>query len=212
MEAEFWRQIWRNNAIGFHEPKANPVLIRNIELLNLRPHSRFFLPLCGKTLDIGWLLSKGYRVAGAELSEMAVAQLFDELGVTPEVTELGQQKRYSAENLDIFCGDIFDLTAEALGPVDAIFDRAALVALPAPTRARYCRHLTAITGHATQLLVTFVYPQMLMSGPPFSVTDEEVERHYQGDYQLRRLEGRALPGGLKGLVPAAQHVWLLCSD
>jgi hypothetical protein len=45
-----------------------------------------FLPLCGKTLDIQWLLSRGYGVAGSELSKIAVEQLFSELGVEPNIT------------------------------------------------------------------------------------------------------------------------------
>lgn len=39
---------------------------------------RIFLPLCGKTLDIGWLLERGYRVVGAELRLLSH-------GRTPEV-------------------------------------------------------------------------------------------------------------------------------
>jgi thiopurine S-methyltransferase len=209
MDPEFWHQRWHANEIGFHEPKANPVLVRNLELLGQHKGSRFFLPLCGKTLDIGWLLSRGYQVAGAELSEMAVGQLFDELGVSPEVSDAGKLKHYSAPNLDIFCGDLFDLSAEVVGPVDAIFDRAALVALPEKMRGRYAKQLTNITGHAPQLLVTFVYDQALMAGPPFSVDDDEVKRRYREHYQLRLLESKAIPDGLKGLVPAEQHVWLL---
>ncbi|AOS98062.1 Thiopurine S-methyltransferase [Microbulbifer aggregans] len=209
MEPEFWHQRWQDNEIGFHESKANPALVRNLELLGLKKASRFFLPLCGKTLDIGWLLSKGHRVAGAELSQMAVDQLFDELKVEPEISILGDLKLYQAPGLDLFCGDIFDLTAEILGPVDAIFDRAALVALPEAMRERYVSHLMEISARAPQLLVTFVYDQALMPGPPFSVSDEEVGRHYDDHYHLRQIENKAIPDGLKGLVPAEQHVWLL---
>jgi thiopurine S-methyltransferase len=51
--------------------------------LSLPEGSRVLLPLCGKTLDIHWLLSRRYRVAGSELSKLAVEQLFSELGVEP---------------------------------------------------------------------------------------------------------------------------------
>ena len=39
----------------------------------------------------------------------------------------------SAPGIDIFVGDIFKLTRGILGPVDAVYDRAALVALPRPS-------------------------------------------------------------------------------
>ena len=76
MDPTFWHQKWEKNNIPFHEKEANPLLVKYSNNLSLSKESRIFLPLCGKTLDIGWLLSKGYRVAAAELSELAISQLF----------------------------------------------------------------------------------------------------------------------------------------
>jgi hypothetical protein len=59
------------------------------------------LPLCGKTLDIHWLLSNGYRAAGSELSEVAVKQLFSELVIEPKITAIDDIRRHSADNIDI---------------------------------------------------------------------------------------------------------------
>lgn len=64
MQPEFWHQRWATNQIGFHEPRANPLLVAHFEVLEVAPGGRVFLPLCGKTLDIDWLLSRGLRVAG----------------------------------------------------------------------------------------------------------------------------------------------------
>src|SRR4051812_37476875 len=87
MKAEFWHERWKKNEIGFHEPKPNPALVKNIARLKLPKRARIFIPLCWKTLDIGWLLSKGFRVAGAELSELAVTQLFEQLRLKPKVVK-----------------------------------------------------------------------------------------------------------------------------
>ena len=209
MEHEFWTQRWENNEIGFHEREANPALVQHFPALALAEGSRIFLPLCGKTLDIGWLLEKGYRVAGAELSEIAIKQLFEELGVKPEVSDIGGLTHYSAGNIDIYGGDIFKLSKEILGPVNAAYDRAALVALPEPMRTRYAAHLMEITRQAPQLLITFVYDQSLLPGPPFSVTDGDVKRYYGGSYRLDQLESKVVHGGLKGKCPAEEHIWLL---
>jgi len=35
MEVEFWHEKWQKNEIGFHENKPNPILVKNIEALNL---------------------------------------------------------------------------------------------------------------------------------------------------------------------------------
>jgi thiopurine S-methyltransferase len=82
VDASFWHDKWQRNQIGFHEPQANPLLLAHFDSLSLRAGSRIFVPLCGKTLDINWLLARGQRVVGAELSEIAVQQLFAGLGVT----------------------------------------------------------------------------------------------------------------------------------
>ncbi len=209
MDASFWRQRWENNEIAFHQSEANPLLAKHFKELSLAKGSRIFLPLCGKTLDIGWLLSNGYRVAGAELSEIAVQQLFMDLVVEPKISVVGHMHHYSAENIDIFVGDIFNVTGEMLGPVDAIYDRAALVALPEEMRNRYAPHLMEITGKAPQLLICYEYDQSLTDGPPFSISDAEVRRQYDRDYELSLIESADVSGGLRGKFPAKEKVWLL---
>lgn len=209
MDENFWHRKWERNDIAFHQREANPLLAIYFRNLALPAGSRVFLPLCGKTLDIHWLLSQGYRVAGAELSGIAVEQLFADLGAQPSMTAIGEVSRYSSTNIDIFVGDIFDLSRGVLGHIDAIYDRAALVALPAPLQARYAAHLIEITDRAPQLLITYDYDQSLVEGPPFAVSHDEVGRHYRQSYDLQRLASADVKGGLKGKWPAAEHVWLL---
>jgi thiopurine S-methyltransferase len=209
MEPSFWHQRWEKNEIAFHEGKANPLLVKHLHELSVAKGRRIFLPLCGKTLDISWLLSNGYRVAGAELSQLAIEQLFMELGVQPEISTAGELEQWSAKNLDIFIGDIFALSRKLLGPVDAIYDRAALVALPGDMRDRYTGHLIEITGKAPQLLICYEYDQRVMDGPPFSVSNEEVKRHYAGKYDVTLIASTDVAGGLKGKCPAKENVWLL---
>jgi thiopurine S-methyltransferase len=209
MDANFWHQKWANNQIGFHEHQANPFLVNHFNALSLANDSRVFVPLCGKTLDIGWLLAQGCQVAGAELSELAVTQLFAELGIEPGITDIGHIKHYSAPDIDIFVGDIFDVTREMLGPIDALYDRAALIALPEQMRILYARHMITLTEHAPQLLVTCEYDQSLMDGPPFSICSEEVQRHYQGSYDISLLASVKVMGGMRGTIAAKEDVWLL---
>ncbi|MGZ8957429.1 MAG: thiopurine S-methyltransferase [Methylosarcina sp.] len=209
MEASFWHQKWERGEIAFYESEANPFLVTHFEKLNLAKGSRVFLPLCGKTRDFSWLLTCGYRVVGAELSELAVNELFKELGLEPKISIAGKLTRYSAKDIDILVGDIFDLSAEYLGPISAIYDRAALVALPSGIRERYTSHLMNISGTAPQLLISYEYDQLVMEGPPFSVTENEVMQHYEAAYQLKLVETKNVEGGLKGKVAATETAWLL---
>ncbi|MEY4640049.1 MAG: hypothetical protein RLZZ227_43 [Pseudomonadota bacterium] len=209
MEASFWHERWASNQIGWHEREVNPLLRTHFHALALPAGSRVFVPLCGKTRDIAWLLQQGCGVAGCELNEMAVQQLFAELEVEPVVTSVGGMTRYSATALDIFVGDVFALAGAQLGPVAAIYDRAALVALPPAMRERYAAHLQTLTAVAPQLLVTFEYDQNAVPGPPHAVLAAELWRHYGANYQLALLDVHTVPGGLKGLAAADEMVWLL---
>ena len=210
MEHSFWHDRWATNQIGFHQPAANPLLVTHCAALALPSAGRVLLPLCGKTLDIAWLLAAGYRVVGVELSELAVQQLFAELGATPRIQVLNDAlQRYETDKLTVFVGDIFALNRELLGSVDAIYDRAALVALPATLRPRYASHLTAISTGARQLLISFDYEQSQLPGPPFAVLAEELSELYGQHYELQALARQPLTGGLKGQCPADEVVWLL---
>ncbi len=209
MDRAFWIDKWQANEIGFHKADVNPMLLAHINQLGLGDGCRVFLPLCGKTRDIGWLLSRGYRVCGAEFSVLAVEQLFTNLGVEPTRKKAGALTRFSANGIEIFVGDIFDVTQSALGPVDAIYDRAALVALQWEMRGRYAAHLADITDHARQLLICFEYDQTTMNGPPFSVDENELRRIYADGYEFKMIERADVIGGLKGRCVADEVVWLL---
>lgn len=209
MESEFWIERWQKREIGFHEGAPNALLTAHWTQTKLPEGSRVFLPLCGKTRDIAWLLEHGYRVTGAELAEDAVAQLFEELSLTPQISKNDRLTRYRSNEIDIFVGDIFDLSAQDLGPVQAIYDRAALVALTPEIRRRYAPHLIDITKHASQLLICFEYDQNEMAGPPFSVTKAEIDACYSTMYKIEQLQSIEVAGGLKGRISATETIWLL---
>ena len=209
MQANFWHQRWEKNEIGFHLPDANPLLVNYFSKLQLKQSARVFLPLCGKTLDIAWLLAQGYRVAGAELSVIAIEELFKSLNLTPSIKTLGEISHYSAANIDMYVGDIFKLSPAMLGVVDAVYDRAALVALPDEMRKHYSAHILTLTNQAPQLLICFEYDQTLCAGPPFSISAHEVKQHYQASYDVTILASEPLAGGLKGQCPAIENVWWL---
>ena len=209
MDKEFWLERWKEQQIGFHEGVVNELLEKHCGVLSLQQGNRIFVPLCGKTVDIHWLLSKGYSVVGIELSELAVQQLFGDLQVTPNIVESSDLKLYQTDGLDVYVGDIFSLSAERLGSVDAVYDRAALVALPFELRQRYTQHLKRMTHHAQQLLISFEYDQETMAGPPFSISPEEISEHYKEYNQIHCLEKQEVSGKLKGLVSAVESVWFL---
>ncbi|MEZ5470559.1 MAG: thiopurine S-methyltransferase [Marinicella sp.] len=209
MKAEFWHQKWQRNEIGFDQPKVNPLLKKHFNALQLAPNSPVFVPLCGKSIDMVWLLQQGMQVVGVELSQDAIERFFEALDTEPEISQLDHFTCYQAENMTIYVGDFFALDARHLGQISASYDRAALVALPEVMRKDYAHHLSLITDNAPQLLITFDYDQSQHAGPPFAISADEVRSHYAHSYQIQLLESVPVIGGLKGHCEALEQLWLL---
>lgn len=206
MDADFWLGKWSLGEIGFHQTETNPHLMAYWDQMSVKVGERVFVPLCGKSLDMCWLRAQGHSVVGVELSQSAVSAFFDALGLQPTIREEGPLIHYVAEGLEIFQGDFFELTSACVGPVHAVYDRAALVALPGEMRKAYAQHLMAITQCAPQLLITLSYDQAQLQGPPFSVTPEEVKQHYAQYYDVASLHSERLPDGFKTIDDVTQYV------
>ncbi|MGE6791960.1 thiopurine S-methyltransferase [Pseudomonas guineae] len=188
MHAEFWQTRWSRSEISFHLAEVNPYLQRYWPALGLAEGARVLVPLCGKSLDLAWLAAQGYQVIGVELAQRAVEDFFTEHELQPVVSEVGAFRRYQAGNVEIYCGDFFALSAQQLVGCVGLYDRAALIALPAPMRERYVAHLTQVLPAGCQgLLVTLDYDQGQMEGPPFAVADDEVQRLFAAHWQLQHL-------------------------
>jgi thiopurine S-methyltransferase len=179
MEPSFWVARWQEGKIGFHEGAPNQYLVAHAAWLADR--RRVLVPLCGKSEDLAFLASRGHDVVGVELVEDAVKQFFDEHGTVAETEVSGSLVIYRAGAITVIAGDIFAVTTDHIGPIDAIFDRAALVALPPDIRARYAAHLRALTPDARrELLVSIEYPPEASNGPPFCIEEPEVRRIFAG--------------------------------
>ena len=194
MEADFWHNRWENNLTGFHLNEVNPHLKANWSVLNLESNSRIFVPLCGKSLDLIWIAEQGHQVIGCELSELAVEAFFSENKLTVERSQIGNLELWESEKISIFCGDIFNLTPELLGEIDAVYDRASLIALPPAMRQDYATKMSELTQSAPKLLITLEYEQSKMDGPPFSVSENEVNALYEDKYKVKQLSAQDVLG------------------
>lgn len=172
MHPSFWQQRWETGQIGFHEGRANAYLARFAD--RLPPGGRVLVPLCGKAEDLAVLAGRGHTVIGVELVESAAAAFFAEHDAPPTIAEVDGLRTYRHGAITIVVGDLFATTAAHVGAVDAIYDRAALIALPPDVRPRYVAHLRALAPAAPRLLVTLEYAQEVMDGPPFAVLPDEV--------------------------------------
>ncbi len=179
MDASFWRDRWAEGRIGFHEGRPNAYLERHADRLGSA--RRVLVPLCGKAVDLSYLAGRGHQVTGVELVEDAARAFFTEQGVAPSVRSRDGFVEYAAGSITILVGDMFATSRALLGPVDAVYDRAALIALPAPLRVRYVTHLRSLlSGDTVALVITLEYDQVRMEGPPFAVLEPELRALYDG--------------------------------
>lgn len=195
MQPDFWHKRWERNQIGFHLSEVNPYLPRLWHKLGLAQDSRVLVPLCGKSLDLVWLASCGHQVQGVELSEKAVTDFFSDQQLEPNISQQGAFTVYQVGSIELWCGDFFALSAEDVADCAALYDRAALIALPPEMRERYAEHLTRILPSGCEgLLITLDYDQMQMSGPPFAVVDDEAKSLLGDHWQLQVEEEKDVLG------------------
>ncbi|MCF2856164.1 thiopurine S-methyltransferase [Pseudoalteromonas sp. SMS1] len=212
MKASFWFDKWQSREIAFHEGKVNQLLEKHVNELKLRPHAHIFVPLCGKTKDIAWLLKQGLHVTGAELSKTAIDELFDELEMTPKIEKIDKFEVYKSRHLTVFVGDFFELTTSHIQAVDAVYDRAAFIAMPRTMLQDYSCKLIELANNAPQLLIGYTYDQNLVAGPPFSVSQTKLVHYYGQEYKINQLEIIDSEDNIKGVAPAQEGCWLLYSS
>lgn len=209
MEEQFWQSRWKEGRTGFHEKAPNRFLTEHFDKVSLAPGSHVFVPLCGKTTDLDWLLEQGHQVTGIEFNAQAVDEVFERLTLSPEVSVHRGLRRLTSGPLTLWQGDFFTLQAADLGAVDAVYDRAALVALPDTMRPDYARHLIKITKSAQQFLVSFSYDQTQTDGPPFSVPNHTINTLYDGAYEVQSLATKKIEGPLANRCTGQEEVWKL---
>ncbi len=176
---EFWRGRWQAGRIGFHEGRPNDKLLAFVDRLGLAPGARVLVPLCGKAEDMAWLAARGLEVTGVEIVEEAARAFFAEHGLVPSDEAAGPFRRLAAGGVTIYVGDMFALGGLGLAPFDALYDRAALVALPRELRERYVPAvLDALAPGSTSLVISFACEPPVESGPPYHVDEAEVRARF----------------------------------
>lgn len=189
MQANFWHARWVNSQIGLRLGEINPYPMRHLSRLRLQAGERILAPLCGRTLDLAWLVAQGLEALGAGLSEKAVSNSFEEHDLHPEIDQSGSFRRYWVAGIALLQGDFFALQTEHLVQCRVSYNRAALTALPPEMRERYVRHPQAVLpARGPDLLATIDYPQTRMAGPSPAVPGREARGYRVGDWRTEELE------------------------
>ena len=194
----FWLNRWQENKIGFHLNTYNRHLTDYIENNPLPAGSTIFVPLCGKSIDMIYLLDKDYKVIGVEISSIAVKSFFAENNIKYTIIRKNNFDIYSSlDGIEIYCGDFLYLNYIKFN-IDLVYDRASLVALPKEMRIKYVYILTKILKCSKMLVVSVFYPKNDMAGPPFSVNNKEFTLLFK-DFEIKLLKSFLLEEDSKRL-------------
>lgn len=192
MEQSFWHARWKDGQIGFHEASTNVHLLRHWDEVSPTAGGRVLVPLCGKSLDMLYLHSRGHEVIGVELSPVACEAFFDENELTCETDVRGAFRAFTgtgpAAGITLLCGDFFLLDADAVGRIDAFYDRASMIALPPRLRDKHAETLTRVVRAGGRgLLTTISYPPTEKQGPPFTVPVDEVQQRFLDNFDVQHV-------------------------
>ena len=183
-----WLDRWKKGTTGWHRSDINPQLIENINQLSEARTQKIFVPLCGASLDMKYLIDQGFHVVGVELSSLAIDRFFNENKIDYKISKVEDFDLYQGKNIDIYCGDFFRLKKNYFYDTSYVYDRAALIALNPELQKKYVRHLKEILPNSSKiLLLTMFYPQNEMEGPPFSVGDDNVEELFSEFKEIKKI-------------------------
>jgi thiopurine S-methyltransferase len=167
---------------------------------------------------MGWLADQGHRVFGVELAETAVRAFYEQAQRPYRVERQRHLQLYAGDGVSIYCGDFMQLTALHLPGVKAVYDRAALIALPPKMRLHYADHLQRIVGDGCRmLLIALEYDQERVGGPPHSVAGDEVRSLFGTRCSVERIDERVvreLPPKFAagGIVEAVEVAYLVTKE
>ena len=164
----------------------NPLLEQFLPQVSTVP-GRTLVPLCGKSEDLAWLVSRGHDVVGVDISDIAARAFASEQKIPVTVVNEPPFTILSGERFAYHVGDFFNIKPGRIGRFNLIYDRAALIALPPETRPAYARQLKSLlASDGLILLISLEYDPKRMAGPPFHVPETEV-RSLFSDFNVDRL-------------------------
>ena len=161
--------------------------------LSLKQNSTVLVPLCGKSLDMLWLAEQGFHVVGIEASSKALEQFMEKSGQQFSRTHSHGYTVFKSPKIELWQGNFMNFPEHALHSIDAIYDKAAIVALPPEMRNRYASKLLNLGNRSMEIfLQSFEYEQTEMHGPPFSVDENEIHTHFSHRFDITIMNERSM--------------------
>jgi thiopurine S-methyltransferase len=191
MDKTYWLKRWQTGDTRFDESAPHRYLTRFFTQVAPLSTNCIFVPLCGKSIDMTWLLQQQQRVIGAEISPIPLQMFIQENQLQPTIKTTTYGTVYHAGDCTLYQSDLFKLPAEIFQPVDLVYDRGALVALPWPElRQQYLQWYKEKLPVGTRiLLISFESEADLphTAGPPFPIAFDELTQQLGTHFSIELL-------------------------
>lgn len=181
MQEEFWIEKWDREEIGFHQQTPNSYL-QEFGTKFFDKGKTVFVPLCGASIDMKWLMDQGLNVVGVELSEKATQWFFEAHNLDVQIIEKDGFKIYESDKIKIYTGDIF--TFKDWNNIHYIYDRASIVALPKAMREQFANLICENLGHTSVFMISFSFDNEEL-GPPFSVDSDQIKTYFSDIFEIQ---------------------------
>ncbi|CAF0992482.1 unnamed protein product [Rotaria magnacalcarata] len=174
----YWNSQWCNNKIGFHRLTVNPDFEKYVlsKIISVEQQQSILFPLSGKTVDMKAALDSKHQVIGIECAQLGIESFFQENNIKYNIENNECQVYKGIDYPVTIFHDNFLTFNQTLPTIDWIWDRAALVAVNLSDREQYRDNLLRLMtpGHTRLYLVAVCYDDPELTGPPHSVSDEDV--------------------------------------
>ena len=202
-DAEFWRQRWRDGQTGWDQGKAHADLAMLESVARARGHltqgARILEPAAGRAHASAALARLGYDVTAFDVAPEAMAAAAAEHGVLPGLT--------------LMVADALVVRPSWLGAFAAVYDRAALCALPPELRPTYIATLHAHLREGGALL-TIPFTEIraepdgtTRAGPPFALAARDFATLLAPLFTLELVVEREVPGPDR-IAKEAAMLWI----
>jgi len=190
-----WDARWQEGETPWDKGEAAPPLLEaldHVEDGGFLRSATVLVPGCGSGHDVRALAAAGATVTGLDLSSKAVE-------VAEGFTRV-QDERYA-------CGSLFDWQAPVF---DALWEHTCFCAIDPADRPRYAEAAARLIRPGGRLVgVFYLDPQDPDGGPPHGSTREEITRHLEPWFTLKRgsVPTRAFPSreGREWLATFVRH-------
>lgn len=199
-----WEDRWKNKRIGFHLADVNDVLKDHIEKLlpkkdeeeleKVCTNRRVFVPLCGKTVDMPFLVPMADEVVGVEGIRQALEEFAEEqadLKVESKGIE-GGFERFKGEKITLLRGDYFALDdSKTGGKFGVIYDRASIVAIDPELREKYVKIIGKLIAPGGRMLLVVLErrgeEEAMKMGPPHSIPEATARELFEGQEWVKSM-------------------------